>query len=78
MDYAIWDGVNMFVIRDLIDSGLIALFEDLDAIRKGTLPALQGETDCDGMKVGVYLVLDQEERLKKEKEKISNGLKIKK
>jgi len=69
----------MSVTRDLTDSELIELFEELDAIRKGTLPALQGETDCDGMKVGVYLVLDQKERLengKKEKEKISNGLKI--
>jgi len=61
MDYTIFNGVDMFTMRDLTDRELIELFEDLDAIRKGTLPALQGETNCGGMKVGVYLVLDQED-----------------
>ena len=67
MDYTIFNGVDMFTMRDLTDRELIELFEDLDAIRKGTLPALQGETNCDGMKVGVYLILDQKEHLENAK-----------
>ena len=60
MDYTIFNGVDMFTMRDLTDSELIELFEDLDAIRKGTLPALQGEVYCGGIKVGVVLILNQE------------------